>query len=122
MRRTEPVSEAPRSGMVPLCAILLSAVTLLCAAGCLNPLPDEQPSADGSYSFGPGEGQTGTGDGLAEGEVGSPAAPNGEEQEPVAETPAEPPAPPTSGAAAQPDPAQPDAGAADAGGELETTP
>lgn len=81
MPAVDPSSRARRSGFVPLCAVLLAALGILwMLPGCLNPLPDDQPSyrnvpapppAAGPSAPSPGEdGEPGAGAGM------SPESPN----------------------------------------------
>lgn len=49
MADADPQSRAPRSGFAPLCATIWAGTALVLLGalpGCLNPLPDEQPSYD----------------------------------------------------------------------------
>jgi hypothetical protein len=70
MPEVDEPSRARRSGSVPLCAALLGAVCSLWTPGCLNPLPDDQPSYRESAPV-----VQGPGPGLSGGVVDDPAAP-----------------------------------------------
>lgn len=103
MAEADRVTRARRSGLVPLCAVLLSALCGLWVPGCLNPLPDDQPSSQNIDNAGeqpnPPEGEL---DGAGPG-AGDPVIDVGE---------LPPPAP--GGAPPDPEPV-PDAGAPEAG-------
>ena len=68
MPEVDEPSRARRSGSVPLCAALLGAVCSLWMPGCLNPLPDDQPSYRETAPVVEGPG-------LSGGVVDDPAAP-----------------------------------------------
>ena len=103
-------SRARRSGFVPLCAALLGVLCGLGIPGCLNPLPDEQPSYRGVAAPPVVEGPGLSGDLVDDplgGGIGLESSSGEDDDPPASEAPAPPQAP-------VPRPL-PDAGAPEAG-------